>query len=59
MIVPCRSLILDLFQITLRNSSKTSAIDKFKLALAEQGEVPDVLSAIIFGKRQELCKYLT
>jgi hypothetical protein len=30
MIVPCRSLILDLFQITLRNSTKTSAIDKFK-----------------------------
>ena len=36
------------------------AIDKFKDALKEHNEeVPDGLAAIIFSKRQELCKYLT
>ena len=51
MITPCRNLIIDLFQVTLRNSSKISGIDKFKNGLAQHGEVPEVLSAIIFGKR--------
>ena len=59
MIAPARSAIIDLFQVALRNSTRGSAPDKFKAAVAEYGEVPDVLSAIIFGKRQELCKYLT
>jgi hypothetical protein len=35
MISPCRNLIIDLFQVTLRNTSKTSGIDNFKNALAQ------------------------
>ena len=60
LISPCRALILDLFQAVLRSTDRSSAVDKFKTAVADFGEeLPEVLSAIIFAKRQELCKYLT
>ncbi len=42
----------------MRGTSKASSFDKFKQALADY-DVPETLAAIIFAKRQELCKYLT
>jgi hypothetical protein len=59
LIVPCRTLIIDLFQVALRGTTRNSNLENFKTALAEYGEVPDALSAIIYGRRQETAKYLT
>ncbi len=43
----------------MRQTQRTSTPDQFKQAIANASDVPDVLAAIIFGKRQELCTYLT
>ena len=44
----------------LRSTDRTSAVDKFRAAVAEfDEEIPEILSAIVYAKRQELCKYLT
>lgn len=59
LIVPCRTLIIDLLQVALRSTTRSSNLESFKTALAGYGEVPDVLSAIIYGRRQETAKYLT
>ena len=57
---PCRSLVLDLFQHALRGSNRASSLDAFQDALKRAHEdVPDMLAAIIFAKRQELSSYLT
>ena len=59
LIVPCRTLIIDLFQVALRSTTRISNLESFRTALTLYGDVPDVLSAIIFGRRQETAKYLT
>ena len=57
--MPCRTLIIDLLQVALRSTTRSSNLESFKTALAGYGEVPDVLSAIVYGRRQETAKYLT
>ena len=43
----------------MRGTTRSSNLESFKTSLSGFGEIPDVLSAIIFGRRQETAKYLT
>ena len=51
LIAPCRSLMVELFEVALRGTTRSSNLEKFKNALNEFGEVPEVLAAIIYSRR--------